>query len=132
MTWLDRYFPISSLLAPPLPPPAEGEVRYQGHSVSDPETREKLGELAKLLDLPVVVTSGDRTPEDQERLLREGYQPAKDSEHLHGRAADIYVPGMTAKELAPFAKKAGFTGIGIYDDGHLHVDTRPLAIAWGK
>lgn len=111
-------------------PAATGAVNYNGRKVSDPETRAKLEALAARLGRTIRVTSGDRTPEYQEQLRRRGYHPAKNSMHLQGKAADIFVDGMTPQEVAPIAREAGFNGIGIYEGGHLHVDTRESPATW--
>lgn len=109
-------------------------VNYNGHKVTDAETRRKLEELANRLQTTVNVTSGDRTPEDQDRLRNAGYQPAQNSQHLHGKAADIYVDGKSTAEVAAMARHLGFTGIGVYRDGHVHVDTRDASgvVTWSK
>lgn len=109
---------------------SDGYVNYHGKKVSDPETRRRLDELAQIIGQPVHVTSGDRTPEDQIRLRSQGKNAPSDSLHLQGKAADIWVEGMTPEEVAPFARQVGFTGIGVYHDGHLHVDTRPEPVRW--
>ncbi len=110
------------------------DVDYRGQSVSDPETRSKLEKLAAALGATVHVTSGDRTTADQERLLRQGYHPARQSQHLFGHAADIYVDGRDTAEVAEAARKVGFTGIGTYRDGHVHVDTRESSgvVTWSR
>lgn len=80
--------------------------------------------LRDLVGKPVVITSGSRTPEYNKQI---GGVP--DSQHLENRAADLKVDGMTPKEIADYAVKAGFTGIGVYDK-HLHVDTREVPSYW--
>ncbi len=110
-------------------PKQTGAVNYHGKSVSDPEVREKLDALANKIGLDIHVTSGDRTQADQERLRRQGYRPARHSQHLLGKAADIWVEKMKPLELANHARDVGFTGIGIYRN-HLHVDTRPQPATW--
>lgn len=111
-------------------PTSAGSVNYNGKRISDPETRAKLEALAARLGRSIRVTSGDRTPEYQEKLRSQGYHPAKNSMHLQGKAADIVVEGMTPQEVAPIAREVGFKGIGIYEDGHLHVDTREAPATW--
>jgi uncharacterized protein YcbK (DUF882 family) len=45
--------------------------------------------------------------------------------HTMGIAADIFVHGMSADDLAKYCEDAGFTGIGIYrKKGFVHVDVR--------
>ncbi len=109
--------------------PQAGSVHFRGHSVSDATTRTKLHQLAAQLGRDIIVTSGDRSRADQDRLRRQGLNPARNSQHLQGKAADIWVEGMTQEELGRQAKAVGFTGIGIYRN-HVHVDTRPEPVLW--
>lgn len=57
---------------------------------------------------------------------------AKRSQHVHGNAFDINARGMTKAQrlkLIEDARKAGFGGIGVYDNA-LHFDVGPTR-AWG-
>jgi hypothetical protein len=45
-----------------------------------------------------------------------------------GKAADIYVTGMDAVELAKIAYLQGFKGIGVSSQGWIHVDVRKADI----
>ena len=76
-------------------------------------TMEALSNLAKLtttilqplrdmLGKPINVTSGYRSPEVNKRVGGEAL-----SAHLTGRAADIYVAGMTPYQLAKFIQDSG-------------------------
>lgn len=79
---------------------------------------------------PIVITSGYRCPERNRQV-----GGAPQSRHLYGDAVDIAVAptGLSIDELAALARRVGFTGIGFYDDGHLHVDCRPGApVAWDE
>lgn len=51
---------------------------------------------------------------------------SKTSKHPMGKAADIVIKGMTAKEMARWAVKAGFRGVIRYSN-RVHVDTRDIA-----
>lgn len=51
------------------------------------------------------------------------------SQHPKGNAADIVVPGMSPKEVAEQAEKAGFDGIGVYSN-FTHVDVRGNKARW--
>lgn len=115
----------------PTCPTSLGDVNYHGKKITNPEVRARLQNLSHLAGQTIHVTSGDRTEKDQERLLKEGKHPAKNSQHLHGNAADIYVLGMSQRELARLAQQAGFHGIGIYRS-HVHVDTRKIPVTWYK
>jgi len=57
------------------------------------------------------------------------------SQHLHGRAFDFQVQGLTEAQKAQFlqtARAVGFSGVGFYEgkSGHLHLDTGK-ARSWG-
>lgn len=71
-------------------------------------------------------TSTDRTPADQARLKKQGYNPAQNSQHLQaGHAADFVPP----KGADPNAIVQQLTADGMwayYDPkrGHIHADTR--------
>jgi uncharacterized protein YcbK (DUF882 family) len=61
--------------------------------------------------LPIVVTSGYRTPAHNART--EG--AARSSMHLYGYAADMHVPGYGPRAPALAAQFVGGAGIGLYD-----------------
>lgn len=66
------------------------------------------------------ILSGYRTPEHNFRLEK----AAKQSLHMQGKAADIYVPGVSTKLLAAMCMLLSAGGVGIYlDNGFIHVDT---------
>jgi uncharacterized protein YcbK (DUF882 family) len=68
---------------------------------------------------PLVVTSGYRTRETNDAI--EG--AARNSMHLYGKAADIYVDGLSMRNLFDACwSRAISGGIGYYDD-HVHLDT---------
>jgi len=105
-------------------------VDYQGHHVSDPETRKKLNALSRVLNQKVYVTSGDRSEEKQKKIREDHPNAARGmSQHTLGKAADIRIEGLSFEELAKAAKEVGFTGIGIASD-HIHVDTRSQPTTW--
>ncbi|MBB4861253.1 uncharacterized protein YcbK (DUF882 family) [Pseudomonas nitritireducens] len=66
------------------------------------------------------VLSGFRTPAHNKRLEAS----AKDSQHLHGKAADIFIPGLKTNLLAAMSRVIGVGGVGIYPvKNFVHVDT---------
>lgn len=76
----------------------------------------------------MTITSGHR---DATRNANAG--GAKKSQHLHGNAVDIKFNG-TKEETIEFVNKAsamGFTGIGVYGPGFVHLDMRKDRAAWG-
>jgi uncharacterized protein YcbK (DUF882 family) len=68
----------------------------------------------------IQILSGYRTPAHNFRL--EG--AAKQSLHMQGMAADIYIPGLATKVLALMSRYVGAGGVGIYlDKNFIHLDT---------
>lgn len=86
----------------------------------------RLQALRDYLGVPIIVTSGYRSPEHN-RAVR----GAPNSRHLTGEAADIVAPGVSLQELAKAAEKFfGDGGIGSSYGGHVHVDVRSSAARW--
>lgn len=85
------------------------------------ELVEKLEKLRHAIgDKPINIRSGYRSP-----AYNKSVGGAKHSQHMEGRAVDIVVDGMTAKQLEPIAKSVGFTFTQTYKHlPHLHVDVR--------
>lgn len=53
------------------------------------------------------------------------------SQHGHGRAIDIIVPGASDQAVAEEARRFGFVGVGIYPtSGFVHVDVRERSFFW--
>ena len=53
------------------------------------------------------------------------------SNHGHGRAIDLVVPGASDTDVAKFARELGFVGVGIYPtSGFVHVDVRDRSYFW--
>jgi len=87
-------------------------------------------------DWPVVLTTAmGKSGGNRCKVWNKRAGGAAGSRHMHGDASDIYVPGMTPKELARLCEKVGrikgnprlvdgFGGIGV--GSHVvHVDSRP-------
>lgn len=59
---------------------------------------------------------------------------ATGSYHIYGKAADIYIDGVTPAEIAAYAESIGIKGIGLYEtdiDGFfVHIDTRTSKYFW--
>ncbi len=78
----------------------------------------------------VHVLSGYRSPDYNEALRLAGHGVAKDSQHMHGRAADIAVEVMSPAEVQAVVHglvEVGtiqIGGLGRYQ-GWVHVDVRP-------
>ncbi len=92
-----------------------GELPPGGMS---PVLLQKLDDLREMLGNPIIVTSGYRCPTHNENV-----GGVSNSQHVLGRAADIYSPGIPASYLADLAVKIGFDGIGRYAT-FVHVDVR--------
>lgn len=70
------------------------------------------------------VISGYRSPATNNNLRNAGGSQAKDSQHTHGKAMDIRVPGLSTIELRNIATCLKAGGVGYYaGDGFVHVDT---------
>jgi uncharacterized protein YcbK (DUF882 family) len=107
--WLmrDRHVPLS-----------QGYVRYDIVEI------EALWEVQQTLALhgiyrPLVITSGYRSP--QTNAATEG--AARNSMHLYAKAADMYVDGISMRDLFDACWSRSIAGgIGYYDD-HVHLDS---------
>lgn len=75
----------------------------------------------------LVLTSGYRTPRRNAGI--EG--AAANSQHIHGRAADIFVPGLAQDEVRNAARIAGAPGLGAYP-AFTHVDVGPAGRSWSS
>jgi uncharacterized protein YcbK (DUF882 family) len=71
---------------------------------------------------PLVILSGFRTLKTNNSLMKEG--AARNSMHLYGRAADLYMPGVPLKDIAALGVHFQRGGVGFYpDNGFVHLDT---------
>jgi uncharacterized protein YcbK (DUF882 family) len=74
---------------------------------------------------PLVVTSGYRTLATNNALSKEG--AAKNSMHLYGKATDLYMPGVPAKDIGMLGLYMAQGGVGFYPGrGFTHLDTGRL------
>lgn len=89
----------------------------------------KLDEARHLAEIPFVITSGLRLFEKNESVG--GIQ---DSAHLKGLAVDLRAASSAEKfKIVQALLAVGFTRIGIYKDGHIHVDlskSLPQKVLW--
>lgn len=90
----------------------------------DDELVEKLQIIRSYYNKPVIINSGYRTNVHNKKV-----GGSANSQHLLGKACDIVVKGISPKTVGEFAKKIGFTGVGIYKD-FVHVDTRKNISYW--
>lgn len=98
-----------------------------GFDTPDPALVTGLQALRDALGKPIVITSGCRCAKHN---TAEG--GAKRSMHVAGKAADIKVAGMSARQLYAAARLIPqFRGFGVDDArGFLHVDVRALTARW--
>ncbi len=86
----------------------------------------RLQALRDYLGVPIIVTSGYRSPEHNRAV-----KGAPNSRHTTGEAADIVAPGVSLQELAKAAEKFfGDGGIGSSYGSHVHVDVRSSPARW--
>ncbi len=79
----------------------------------------------------IKLISAYRSPARNSKMRRRNRRVAKESFHMHGMAADIEVPHVSAKRVRDFAYKLNQGGIGYYSRrSFIHVDTGPLR-TWG-
>jgi len=78
-----------------------------------PEFMDKLLSLRRELGKPMVITSGYRTPAYNAEISSTGDR----GPHTTGRAVDIAASGAKAFNIVSLAKKHGFTGIGLKQNG---------------
>lgn len=89
-----------------------------------------LQRLRTYIELPIAINSGWRTPEHNKKV-----GGVENSQHLLGRAADIWVKGMEPEELKQsivWLIDHGWMdegGIGIYDN-FIHYDIRGAKVRW--
>lgn len=76
------------------------------------------------LNVEYQVVSPYRAPSTNEALRDAGGGQAESSQHTHGKAIDIKVPGLSTVELRNIATCLNLGGVGYYaQDGFVHVDT---------
>lgn len=79
------------------------------------------------LDQPMELISGYRSPQTNTLLRARSSGVSKNSLHIHGRAADLRLPGKITAEIARAAISIGAGGVGAYPKlNFVHVDNGPL------
>lgn len=97
----------------------EFRCKHCGRLVLDHKLVDKLEALRHAIgDQPIVITSGYRCP-----VHNKAVGGVVNSQHIQGKAADIYVNGMSCRSLARYARQVGFSYVKVYS-GWIHVDVR--------
>ncbi len=95
----------------------------------DPRLLDLVSRFGRQLDVrdPLHVISGYRSPQTNAALRRQGHQVAKSSYHMHGKAIDLRVPGVSTRVVRDLALRERVGGVGHYPGpGFVHVDTGPV------
>jgi len=75
----------------------------------------------------VKVISGYRSPNYNSKLRRRSRRVARESYHMEGMAADVVIPGISARKLRDFAKTLKAGGVGYYGRrAFVHIDVGPV------
>lgn len=109
---------------------AEFACTHCNRSFVDPKLLEGLEKLRVLAGHAVHILSGYRCADHNKKI-----GGAQSSMHIAGKAADIQVDQLNAKQALDLVKAIPeFTGYGLYVNEHfVHVDTRPGKLAtWGR
>lgn len=89
----------------------------------DSDLVEGLERMRERLGCPVKITSGYRCAAHQLELSAQGYETAKNSQHLAGKAADVWTGKHTGHLLEICARSSGFKAVGVAS-AWVHVDLR--------
>lgn len=75
----------------------------------------------------VKVVSGYRSQEYNTKLRRRLRRVARESQHIHGLAMDIKLPGVDKRTLAKYAMDLRAGGVGVYrSSSFVHLDVGPV------
>ncbi|HEY0490493.1 MAG TPA: DUF882 domain-containing protein [Telluria sp.] len=77
---------------------------------------------------PLEILSGYRTPKSNARLIEQGIPAARQSLHMHGKAADIRIASLNPEVLGELVRSFRQGGVGFYyrasaSGGWIHADT---------
>jgi uncharacterized protein YcbK (DUF882 family) len=89
-----------------------------------------LEKLRTLADMPMVLSCAYRCSKHNAEA-----RGVSKSSHLGGRAADLKIPGLSLQEMYDLAEQVpefNLGGIGVYDDGFVHVDVRVNRARWAR
>jgi len=91
---------------------------------------EALEQLRALAGKEIIVHDGYRCPAHNQEV-----GGVTDSEHTRGMAADVAIPGLSLQQMFELALRVSAFlngGIGVYDGGFIHLDTRPHQARWAR
>jgi uncharacterized protein YcbK (DUF882 family) len=96
----------------------------------DPKLIDRIYELNQQIgeDRTIKVVSAYRSEGYNASLLIAGRTVDPDSQHMYGRAVDLFVPGLKADKLKEAAEEQGLGGVGFYPYSgprFVHLDTGP-------
>ena len=76
---------------------------------------------------PIHIISGFRSPKYNAMLVRAEPHAAKHSLHMQGKAIDLKIPGVQAKQLRQAALELQYGGVGSYKrSSYVHLDSGPF------
>ncbi len=80
------------------------------------------------IEHPLEILSGYRTARSNQKLREQGIPAARQSLHVHGKAADIRIPNLNAEVLGGLVRSFRQGGVGFYyregpRGGWIHADT---------
>lgn len=99
----------------------------------DPKLFDLLHTMQKLTGTkkPFEIVCGYRSPQTNEGLRRQKRGVAKNSQHLYGRAVDLFSPDVRLRDLRTAALSQKKGGVGFYPKSNfVHVDTRGHLACW--
>jgi uncharacterized protein YcbK (DUF882 family) len=70
----------------------------------------------------IVIESGYRSPDYNEKISREGGNAAKTSTHMDGMALDFWIDGISGKNLWQTVRSMNCCGVGHYGGKTIHLD----------
>ncbi len=99
-----------------------------GFDAMDLELIGVLEDVRKHFGKPVIITSGNRCPDHNEKIGGVNH-----SYHTRGKAADFYVRDVAAAVVADYLEKkySHRYGVGRYV-GRIHIDMRSYPVRWDK
>lgn len=73
------------------------------------------------------IISGYRSPSYNAKIRRRSRRVAKESYHMEGMAADVVIPGVSARQLRDYAISLKAGGVGYYGRrAFVHIDVGPV------